>query len=126
MQKVYIETTIVSYLTSKPSSNPIVAGRQALTSEWWEQKRSSFGLVVSELVFQEAEGGDPGAAKKRIDLISGIDTLYISDEAIALAEALVLERAIPQEYGEDALHISLSAVNGIDFLMTWNCKHLAR
>ena len=81
--------------------------------------------MVSELVFQEAEAGDPESAKMRIDLISGVDPLHISDEAVALAEALVKESAIPREHAEDALHISLCAVNGIDFLLTWNCKHLA-
>ncbi|MBU2578070.1 DNA-binding protein, partial [Patescibacteria group bacterium] len=71
------------------------------------------------------EAGDSEAAKKRIDLISRIDPLHISDESVALAEILVKESAILQEYAEDALHISLCAVNGIDFLLTWNCKHLA-
>ena len=82
-------------------------------------------MEVSELVFREAEAGDPEAAKRRIDLISGVDSLHISDEAVELAEALVEENAIPREFAEDALHISLCAVNGIDFLLTWNCRHLA-
>jgi predicted nucleic acid-binding protein len=124
-QKVYIETTIISYLTARTSRNPIVAGRQALTREWWEHRRIAFDLVVSELVFEEAKAGDREAARRRIDYISDIASLYISDEAVMLAEALVNEGPIPREYGEDALHIALCAVNGIDFLVTWNCRHLA-
>ncbi len=82
-------------------------------------------MVISELVFEEARAGDQEAAKRRLDYISDIDSLHISDEAVMLAEALVNEGPIPREYGEDALHIALCAVNGIDFLVTWNCRHLA-
>jgi len=124
-QRLYIETTIISYLAARKSSNPIVAGRQALTREWWEHRRKAFDLVVSELVFEEAMGGDQKAAKRRLAYISGMESLHISDEAVTLAEALVSEGPIPSEYGEDALHIALCAVNGIDFLVTWNCRHLA-
>jgi len=124
-QRLYIETTIISYLTARKSRNPIVAGRQALTREWWEHRRKAFELVVSELVFEEATAGDQEAAKRRLAYISGMDSLRISDEAVTLAEALVIEGLIPREYGEDALHIALCAVNGVDFLMTWNCRHLA-
>lgn len=124
-QKVYIETTVISYLTARLSGNPIIAGRQILTREWWENRRKFFELVISELVFREAEGGDQAASGLRIDYLSGINTLEISDDAISLAEILVKEGPIPREYGEDALHIALCAVNGIDFLLTWNCKHLA-
>lgn len=124
-QKLYIETTIVSYLAAKLSNNTIVAGRQVLTSEWWEQRRNAFDLVVSELVVQEAVEGDPEAAGKRKHYLDGIDSLAISDDAVLLAESLVSEGAVPEQFGEDALHVAICAVNGIDFLLTWNCKHLA-
>ncbi len=81
--------------------------------------------MVSELVFQEAGEGDPEEARKRIDYLYDIDSLTISDDAILLAESLVSEGGVPQQFGEDALHIVICAVNGIDFLLTWNCKHLA-
>jgi len=123
--KVYIETTIISYLAARLSSNTIIAGRQVLTQEWWDQRRNAFDLVVSELVFQEAENGDSEVAQKRIAYINDIDSLTISDEGVLLAETLVNEDAVPRQYGEDALHIAICAVNGIDFLLTWNCKHLA-
>jgi len=124
-QKLYIETTIISYLTARTSKNPIIAGRQALTREWWEHRRAAFDVVVSELVFEEAAAGDQQAAKRRTNYISNMESLHISDEAITLAETLVSEGPIPGEYSEDALHIALCAVNGIDFLLTWNCRHLA-
>ena len=123
--KVYIETTIVSYLAARLSKNTIIAGRQVLTQEWWENRRKLFDLVVSELVFQEAGQGDPNVAKKRTDYIDDIESLAITDEAVLLAETLVIESAVPKQFGEDALHIAICAVNGIDFLLTWNCKHLA-
>lgn len=124
-QRLYVETTIISYLAARISSNPIVAGRQALTQEWWENRRHSFDVVVSELVFEEAAAGDQDAAERRLNYIADIDSLLISDEAVIIAEALVKEGPIPMEYGEDALHIAICAVNGIDFLVTWNCRHLA-
>ncbi len=123
--KVYIETTIISYLAARLSTNTIVAGRQVLTQEWWDQRRNAFDVVVSELVFQEAENGDSEVAQKRIAYIKNIDSLTISDEGVLLAETLVNEEAVPQQHSEDALHIAICAVNGIDFLLTWNCKHLA-
>ena len=123
--KVYIETTIISYLAARLSTNTIVAGQQVLTQEWWDHRKQAFDLVVSELVFQEAENGDSNVAQKRLSYISDLDSLAISYESISLAETLVNEGAVPQKYGEDALHIAACAVNGIDFLLTWNCKHLA-
>jgi hypothetical protein len=124
-RRLYIETTIISYLTARTSTNPIIAGRQALTREWWQHRRAAFDVVDSELVFAEAAAGDREAAKRRTDYISDMESLHISDEAVTLAETLVSEGPIPGEYGEDALHIALCAVNGIDFLLTWNCRHLA-
>ena len=124
-QKVYIETTIISYLAARHSKNTIIAGRQVLTQDWWDECSHSFDLVVSELVFQEASDGDPEFAKKRIDYINEFDSLEITDESVLLAEALVKEGAVPKQFGEDALHIAVCAVNGIEFLLTWNCKHLA-
>jgi predicted nucleic acid-binding protein len=124
-QKIYLETTIISYLAAKPSSNTIIAGRQVLTQEWWDNSRTSFDLVISEMVFREAGEGDPEAAPKRIAYIADLDSLAITDDAVILAEFLVAEGVVPQEYASDALHIAICAVNGIDFLLTWNCRHLA-
>ncbi len=124
-RKVYIETSVISYLNSRPSKNPITFGRQQLTSEWWTERSSLFDILVSELVFQEASAGDGEAAQKRLQFLEPIPSLEISEDAITLSERLVTDGPLPKEYSEDALHIAVCAVNGIDFLLTWNCKHLA-
>ncbi len=122
---VYIETSVVSYLTGRPSRDVIVAGRQALTVEWWDTRRDRFDLYVSALVVTEAEDGDPEAVRRRLAAIEGIPAAAVSDEAKALARQLVHGGPMPQEYPEDALHIAVCALNGIDYLLTWNCTHLA-
>lgn len=123
--KLYIETTVISYLTSRVSSTPLIAGRQQITREWWEARRDLFELAVSEIVVQEAAEGDTEAAEKRLAALEGIPSLSLSPEVLTLAEALVSAGPIPQEWIEDAFHIALAAVNGVDYLLTWNCKHIA-
>jgi predicted nucleic acid-binding protein len=122
---VYIETSIISYLTGRPSRDVVIAAHQELTRQWWEERASKFKLVISELVEQEAGRGDPSAAQTRVTALNEIDILVTNEEAISLAEQLVLSRLIPSDYAADALHIAIAAVHGIDYLLTWNCKHLA-
>jgi len=123
--KIYIETTVVSYLTSRDSPTPLIAGRQQITREWWETRKNLFELIVSEIVVQEAAEGDTEAAKKRLAVLEGIPSLSLSPEVLTLAEALVSAGPIPREWIEDAFHIALAAVNGVDYLVTWNCNHIA-
>jgi hypothetical protein len=104
---VYIETSIVSYLTGRPSRDVILAGRQALTVEWWDSRRDRFDLYVSALVVTEAEDGDPEAVRRRLAAIEGIPAVTISDEARALARQLIHGGPMPEEYPEDALHIAV-------------------
>ena len=122
---VYIETTIVSYLTGRLSRELIIAGRQALTAEWWEARRERFDVYVSPLVVSEAQEGDPVAAERRMGAIEGIPALAVTDEALRIAHLLTGSGPMPEEYPEDALHIAICAVNGVDYLVTWNCTHLA-
>jgi hypothetical protein len=122
---VYIETSVVSYLTGRPSRDVIVAGRQALTVEWWDTRRSHFDLYVSALVVAEAGDGDPEAVRRRLVAMEGLPAVMIGDEAKALARQLVHGGPMPEEYPEDALHIAVCALQGIDYLLTWNCTHLA-
>ena len=124
-QKVYIETSVVSYLTSRRGRDMVIAAHQELTVQWWEERAAAFDLVISELVQEEAGRGDPTASGDRLGTISGLPILTISDEAIALAGQLVSPGPIPRSSAADALHIASAAVNGIDYLLTWNCKHLA-
>jgi predicted nucleic acid-binding protein len=123
--RVYIETSIVSYLMARPSRDLIIAAHQELTRQWWTERAVLFVPVISELVQQEAGSGDPEASRMRLTALDGIDILRVTDEAIALAERLVSAELVPKESVADALHIAVAAVHGIDYLLTWNCKHLA-
>ena len=123
--RVYIETSVISYLTGRPSRDVIIAGRQALTAEWWETCRTRFDVYVSALVVEEAGDGDPEAARRRLVVIEGIPAVSVGGEARELAHLLIDRGPIPEGYPEDALHIAVCAVNGVDYLVTWNCAHLA-
>ena len=124
-QTVYVETSVISYLAGRPARDLIVAAHQELTREWWDERSSGFQLVISELVEQEAGAGDPEASRVRLATIEGIAILALSDAAVSIAEHLVGSGPIPPEAAADALHIAIAAVNGIDYLLTWNCTHLA-
>ena len=123
--KVYIETTVVSYLTSRPSRDLIIAAHQQLTQEWWDQRRGKFDLYTSQLVIQESSAGEAAMSQKRLDALEGIPLLSINQEAVALARAFVEKGPIPEKAGVDALHIALATTHGMDYLITWNCKHIA-
>ena len=123
--KVYIETTIVSYLAARPSRNLIVAAHQQITHDWWDMRRSEFELFVSELVVSEAAAGDPEAARQRRALLEALPLLEPTPEAERLARALVERGPVPEQEPEDAAHIALAAVHGMDHLVTWNCSHIA-
>ena len=122
---VYIETTIVSYLASRPSRDLVVAAHQQVTMAWWEGPRTRYRCFVSALVVQEAEGGDADAAKRRMAILDGIPLLALTDDVLRLAEALVDNGPIPTKAAVDALHIAVAAVHGVDYLLTWNCRHIA-
>ena len=118
---VYIDTTIFSYLTSRPSKNLVAAAWQQITSDWWDNQRGRFELYISELVVAEAERGNSEAAAKRLEQLQGIPALSITEEAISLADKLIKKGAVPLKAADDAMHIALAAVHGIDYLLTWNC-----
>ncbi len=122
--KVYIESSVVSYLTAWPSRDVVVAGRQAITHDWWINHRQQFDLYVSVLVEDEIVKGDPEAASLRTEKISGIASLKISDDAVMLAERLLSSGAIPTGSEEDALHIGVASAQGMDYLLTWNFRHI--
>ncbi|MBN1905960.1 MAG: type II toxin-antitoxin system VapC family toxin [Deltaproteobacteria bacterium] len=123
-EKVYIETSIISFLTSKPSQNLIAAAWQSITVDWWEKRKSHFDIFISELVYEEATRGDPFAVSKRIEVIKEIPYLQITDEAINLAKMIIKPGPLPKKASNDALHLAIAAVHKIDYLMTWNCRHL--
>ena len=122
---VYIETSVISYLTSRPSRDLVTAAHQRLTLEWWPGTRPAFNAVVSELVLQEAALGDPESAQRRLQAISGLPVLVMTEAGRDLARCLLAEAATPDNAIADALHIAIAAENGAGYLLTWNCRHIA-
>jgi hypothetical protein len=122
--RVYLETSILSYLTALPSRDLVRAAHQQITLEWWEQ-RDRFDLFVSEAVLAEAGRGDPAAANRRLAAAEGIEILNATQEAQALASALLKAAAMPAKAAIDAAHVALATVHGVDYLLTWNCAHIA-
>src|SRR5438270_12942892 len=124
-ERVYIETTVVSYLTARPNRDVVIAGHQQSTHEWWDTRRESYELCVSQLVRKEAGAGDSQAAQERLDVLKTMTLLETSDQALDLAKELIQAGALPAIAADDALHIAVAAMNGIPYLLTWNCRHLA-
>jgi hypothetical protein len=121
---VYIETSVLSYLTARPTSDLLAAAWQKTTIDWWDQQRSRFSLYTSRVVIEEAGRGSPEAAARRLDALSGIPLLMLTEEVAALSKALIHEGALPKTAMDDALHVAVAAIHGMDYLLTWNCRHL--
>src|SRR5881275_1198673 len=128
MESVYLETTFISYLVARPSRDVIVAGHQQTTQDWWANRRSEFECSVSQVVIDEVSVGDPMEVQKRIAIIGGLPTLptlALTDEANALTQAIMAAGILPPQVLRDAAHVAVAAVHAVDYLLTWNCKHLA-
>src|SRR5438552_10124189 len=123
--RLYLETTIPSYLTAWPSRDPSIAEKQEITKEWWRDQRSEYELFISEIVFRECAAGDSEAARQRLEIIENIPWLENREEVTELATAIMTSGILPTRAATDAAHIAISAVHEIEFLMTWNCSHLA-
>jgi hypothetical protein len=124
VKSVYVETTIVSYFVARPSRDVVVAARQESTRELWPELVSNFDSCVSVLVREEVGRGDGELAALRLQAIEAFPVLDVDDAARTLASKIIGGHGIPEEYPEDALHIAVAAVNGIDVLITWNFAHL--
>jgi hypothetical protein len=126
MATVYVETSIVGYLTARSRDAVIFQARQELTRNWWFNRRAEYDLVVSQLVLDEAARGDDEAAAERLQLLAGIPLLHRADPRIdAIADELLVTRLLPEKARSDAMHVAITAVHAIDYLLTWNCKHIA-
>lgn len=123
--KLYIETSIVSYLTSQPSRDIVTAARQQITRDWWLTRRNKFDLYVSEFVLGEAGSGDARVASLRMSALEGIPEIALTEGAARLARELVEKGPLPRKAAIDALHIAAAVSGGVDYLLTWNFKHLA-
>lgn len=124
-ERVYIETTVVSYLTARPSRDLIIAAHQQITHDWWDTRRSNYELCVSELVLDEAGAGDAQAAQERLLPLQPMLVIETTTEAFELAEELLRAGALPRKAADDALHIAIAAAKAVPYLLTWNCRHLA-
>ena len=122
--RVYVETSIISYLSARPSRDIVIAAHQALTRRWWRRRRD-YSLFVSQVVADEATLGDRVASARRLRALLGIPRLALSPEATQLAEELVRRGALPKKATVDSFHIAIAAAHQVDYLLTWNCKHLA-
>lgn len=122
---VYLETTFISYLTSRPSRDLVVAAHQEVTREWWEERRAAYRLVASQLVVGEASAGDEDAVARRLGVLEDVELVELTEEARDLAGSLLGSGVVPRKAADDALHIAAAAQSGASFLLTWNCKHIA-
>lgn len=125
MQTVYIETSIISYLRQKPSLQVVTAARQILTHEWWDDERHNYELVTSQYVIDEASSGDPALAAERLQSLDGILLLPLDPEIESIADEIISRAILPPKASVDALHIALVAHHRIEYLLTWNCTHIA-
>lgn len=121
---VYIESSVISYITAKPSRDIVTAARQTITLDWWQNKRQEFDVYISALVEQEISSGDPIAAQQRLQVVASTPSVAISLEARTLAANLIAANAMPPRCVEDALHIAIAATQGTEYLLTWNFKHI--
>src|SRR5262249_28993494 len=125
MESVYLETTFISYLVARPSRDLLVAAHQQVTQEWWANRRSGFANCISQVVIDEISVGDPEEVQKRLAIVGGLPALEITEAAESLTQAIMAAGILPPHAARDAAHVSVAAVHAIDYLLTWNCKHLA-
>ena len=124
-QKIYIETSVLSYLTSNPSRDVVIAGKQQITQEWWSSKRHVYELYISELVIEEIRRGDEREAEKRLQAIRGISIAEINEDILRIARNILKVVHLPQKAINDAFHIATAIHHRMHFLLSWNCKHIA-
>ena len=125
MATVYIETSIVSYLRQRPSAEIVMAAHQLLTHRWWNNERLQYEIVVSQYVIEEAAAGDPTLASERLHALNGIPALPDAPEIRQIADEIMSRAILPRKAEVDALHIATVAHHRIDYLLTWNCRHIA-
>jgi predicted nucleic acid-binding protein len=122
---IYIETTIPSYLAAWQSPQIVMAARQQITRDWWDNDRQNYELFISQVVLNEAAAGDPVAASKRIEIVRDVKVLEPPTEVDRIVDALMRQLPLPPNAATDALHIAYAIGHGVDYLLTWNCRHIA-
>jgi hypothetical protein len=124
-ERIYLETTIVSYLAARPSRDLVLAAHQQQTRQWWDERSGAFDLFISQIVLREAERGNPDAASQRLRLLDGLAMLPLTDEVDELAQALLTAGMLPEVAKVDCAHVAVATIHEMDVLLTWNCRHLA-
>ena len=123
-EKVYLETSVISYLTARPSLDIVKLAKQELTRQWWEKNKSAYDFYISDPVLAEIRRGDAEAAQHRMSIVTELPTLDVNEEVVDLHERFFSGKILPNKARADAMHIALAAVHGMTFLATWNCKHI--
>jgi hypothetical protein len=123
--RIYIESTIPSYVVARPARDLLQAARQQLTRDWWDLRRSRHELFTGQLVLDEIAIGEREMAKRRVELMAGIKLLQATDEARELTRNIMDARLLPAKAEGDGAHIALATVHEMDILLTWNCRHIA-
>ena len=124
-ETVYIETSILGYLTARSTKNLILAANMEITKDWWELRRNAFTLYTSEAVLDEAAQGDYEIAIQRLNMLRDISLLALDESVQGLAGQLLARSNLPPKAAVDAIHIAAATVHGMDYLLTWNCRHIA-
>jgi hypothetical protein len=125
LETVYLETTVVSLLVAEPSRNLLTAANQQITRQWFRIRRRHFVCVISAEVILEASQGNPEQAQRRLEILRPLPTLDTTDEARQLARVFLATGALPTKAVRDAAHLAIATVAKVDYLLTWNCRHLA-
>ncbi|MCT7972103.1 type II toxin-antitoxin system VapC family toxin [Laspinema olomoucense] len=124
-ETVYIETSILGYLTARSTKNLIIAANMEITRDWWERRRNAFTLYTSEAVLEEVAQGDPAIAAQRLEILDNFPLLTLNQAVESLAAQFLDRSNLPPKAKIDAIHIAAATVHGMDYLLTWNCKHIA-
>ncbi|MBI2471872.1 MAG: type II toxin-antitoxin system VapC family toxin [Planctomycetes bacterium] len=124
-ESIYLETTVVSYYTSKPSRDIIVLAHQEITLEWWPKAIKRFDIFISEVVVEESRLGDHEAARRRLEELKNFPHLVLNNKVEEMAQVYIEQFEISKKYLRDAAHLAIASVHNIDYLVTWNCAHLA-
>jgi len=124
-ESIYIETSILGYLTARLTRNLILVANIEITKEWWESRRNAFKLYISQVVLDEVARGDVEIAAQRMEILNGLQLVELNQAVQNLSAQFLKRSNLPQKASDDAVHIAAATVHGLDYLLTWNCKHIA-
>lgn len=123
--RIYLESTIPSYLVARPARDLLQAARQQLTRDWWELKRGQHELFTSQVVLDEVSAGEAAIARRRLKLLDTVPFLELTSSANRLGREILMSGLLPVSADGDAAHIALATVHRMEVLLTWNCRHIA-